>query len=112
MNLALRVGGLALALVATARPVPSADSTASADAFRASEAQRSTIPLRPGVPGKSPFWNTFARRFIYAPAFDYRTVPGAVKYGFEVVSLKDLDNAAKLLAEFCVSVTSDANWVP
>jgi tetrahedral aminopeptidase len=30
----------------------------------------------------------------------------------EVVSLKDLDNAAKLLAEFCASVTSDANWVP
>ena len=30
----------------------------------------------------------------------------------EVVSLKDLDNAAKLLAEFCLSVTSDANWVP
>ncbi len=30
----------------------------------------------------------------------------------EIVSLKDLDNAAKLLAEFCASVTSDANWVP
>jgi tetrahedral aminopeptidase len=30
----------------------------------------------------------------------------------EVVSLKDLDNAAKLLAEFCQGVTSDANWVP
>jgi tetrahedral aminopeptidase len=30
----------------------------------------------------------------------------------EVVSLKDLDNAAKLLAEFCLSVTSDANWIP
>jgi putative aminopeptidase FrvX len=30
----------------------------------------------------------------------------------EVVSLQDLDNAAKLLAEFCASVTSDANWVP
>lgn len=30
----------------------------------------------------------------------------------EVVSLKDLDNAAKLLAEFCASVTSDANWIP
>src|SRR5438270_7819266 len=30
----------------------------------------------------------------------------------EVVSLRDLDNAAKLLAEFCLSVTSDANWVP
>lgn len=30
----------------------------------------------------------------------------------EVVSLKDLDNAAKLLAEFCASVNSDANWIP
>ena len=30
----------------------------------------------------------------------------------EVVSLKDLDNAAKLLAEFCASVTNDANWIP
>ncbi|HZZ77800.1 MAG TPA: M42 family metallopeptidase [Gemmataceae bacterium] len=30
----------------------------------------------------------------------------------EVVSLKDLDNAAKLLAEFCANVTSDANWIP
>ena len=30
----------------------------------------------------------------------------------EVVSLKDLDNAAKLLAEFCLAVTSDANWIP
>ena len=30
----------------------------------------------------------------------------------EVVSLTDLDNAAKVLAEFCVSVPGDANWVP
>ena len=30
----------------------------------------------------------------------------------EVVSLTDLDCAARLLAEFCLSVTSDANWVP
>src|SRR5438105_2796070 len=30
----------------------------------------------------------------------------------EVVSLKDLDNAAKVLAEFCLGVTSDANWIP
>jgi putative aminopeptidase FrvX len=30
----------------------------------------------------------------------------------EVVSLKDLDNAAKLLAEYCASVTSDAKLVP
>ncbi len=30
----------------------------------------------------------------------------------EVVSLQDLDNAAKLLAEFCASVTKDVNWIP
>lgn len=30
----------------------------------------------------------------------------------EVVSLKDLDSAARVLAEFCQSVTSDANWIP
>jgi endoglucanase len=30
----------------------------------------------------------------------------------EVVSLKDLDNAARLLAEFCQGATADANWTP
>jgi tetrahedral aminopeptidase len=30
----------------------------------------------------------------------------------EVVSLKDLDNAAKLLAEFCTAVTTDMSWIP
>jgi endoglucanase len=30
----------------------------------------------------------------------------------EVVSLKDLDNAAKLLAEFCTTVTTDMSWIP
>ena len=30
----------------------------------------------------------------------------------EVVSLTDLDAAAKLLAEFCLTVTADANWIP
>lgn len=30
----------------------------------------------------------------------------------EVISLEDLDRAARLLAEFCSSVTADANWIP
>ncbi|MSU77832.1 MAG: M42 family peptidase [Gemmataceae bacterium] len=30
----------------------------------------------------------------------------------EVVSLKDLDAAAKLLAEFCTSVTTEMSWIP
>jgi endoglucanase len=30
----------------------------------------------------------------------------------EVVSLKDLDAAARLLAEFCASVTPNMDWTP
>lgn len=30
----------------------------------------------------------------------------------EVVSLDDLDRAARLLAEFCLSITPDSDWVP
>jgi endoglucanase len=30
----------------------------------------------------------------------------------EVVSLNDLDNAARLLAAFCAAVTSDTDWTP
>jgi endoglucanase len=30
----------------------------------------------------------------------------------EVVSLKDLDNAARLLAEFCTAVKTDMSWIP
>jgi endoglucanase len=30
----------------------------------------------------------------------------------EVVSLEDLDRAARLLAEFCLHVTGDADWIP
>ena len=30
----------------------------------------------------------------------------------EVVSLKDLDNAARLLAEFCTAVSEDKSWIP
>ncbi len=30
----------------------------------------------------------------------------------EVISLSDLENAAKLLAEFCLEITSDLDWTP
>ncbi len=44
------------------------------------------IPIRPGEPGKSPFWNMNAQRFIYAPAFNMPEVNGASKYLFTVKS--------------------------
>jgi maltose/maltodextrin transport system substrate-binding protein len=53
--------------------------------------QESTVPIRPGEPGKAPFWNIAAKRFIYAPAFDFKIVPNAAKYKFEVTS--ELDNS-------------------
>src|SRR5262249_51541605 len=39
-------------------------------------------PIRPGVPGKSPFWNGQARQFIWAPAFDFQPVEHAKTYRF------------------------------
>ena len=39
-------------------------------------------PIRPGYEGRNPFWNGFARKFIYAPAFDFGEVAGAETYRF------------------------------
>ena len=38
--------------------------------------------IRPGVPGKQPFWNNNSGRFIYPPAFDFKQVEKAVQYRF------------------------------
>lgn len=48
--------------------------------------EESAVPVRPGLPGKIPFWNGSAKRFIYAPAFDFQKAEGAVSYRFEIVS--------------------------
>lgn len=39
-------------------------------------------PVAPGGVNGAPFWNGHARRFIYAPAFDFKPVEGAVRYRF------------------------------
>ena len=41
-------------------------------------------PVKPGVPGKSPFWNVKARAFTRPPAFDFKSVEGAKSYRFTV----------------------------
>lgn len=51
--------------------------------------QGSVHPVRPGKPGEKPFWNGYARRFIYAPAFNYNTIENATKYRYDILSLKD-----------------------
>ena len=45
--------------------------------------------LRPGEPGKAPFWNGHAMAFIHPPAFDFKPVVGAKKYRFTVTELAD-----------------------
>jgi hypothetical protein len=42
----------------------------------------SLVPVHPGIPGERPFWNTFSQRFIYAPSFEFESVPGAEAYQF------------------------------
>lgn len=39
-------------------------------------------PIRPGEPGKTPFWNTHTKRFMYAPAFDFAKIQNAATYQF------------------------------
>ena len=48
-------------------------------ATRASEEY--LTPVRKGGNGR-PFWNAFSKRFIYAPAFDFADVEGAVEYRY------------------------------
>lgn len=47
------------------------------------------IPVRPGEPGRVAFWNGYARRFIYPPAFEFIDVPGAPGYRFTLTSVTD-----------------------
>ena len=43
------------------------------------------VPLRPGGVDGSPFWNIHANRFLYAPAFDFKSVEGAAQYRFTLM---------------------------
>ena len=42
-------------------------------------------PVHPGNTER-PFWNGFAKKFIYAPAFDFQAVEGATEYLYKVTS--------------------------
>ena len=46
----------------------------------------SLIPIRPGIPGKTPFWNEYSREFIYAPAFNFPKSASAASYRFTAVA--------------------------
>ena len=60
-------------------------------------------PLRPGYESRNPYWNVFAKRFIYAPAFDFHEREGAKEYRFVLTSKEDSTQW---------SFTADAPWRP
>jgi hypothetical protein len=46
-------------------------------------------PIHPGFPGKQPLWNINSKRFIYAPAFDFKEIAGIKNYRFFATSTND-----------------------
>ncbi len=75
-------------LTAVEDPTPSAPMTAVDPALRVRALQESANSIRPGVPGQQPFWNKMAVQFQFAPAFDFKEVPGATSYRFTVAPAK------------------------
>ncbi len=57
--------------------------------INAEAAKQYLEPIRPGYEGRNPFWNGFAKKFIYAPAFDFQEVTGAEKYRFTLTPLDE-----------------------
>ena len=45
-------------------------------------------PIRPGSDGSNPFWNAYARKFLFAPAFDFPDFAGASSYLFQATDGK------------------------
>ena len=41
-------------------------------------------PIRPGYEGRNPYWNKFSRKFMYAPAFDFKAIEGATTYRYTI----------------------------
>ena len=54
-------------------------------------------PVRPGGVGGQPFWNGSSYLFMYPPAFEFKSVAGAVRYRF--VAIDDIHRTHEMTAE-------------
>ncbi len=70
----------------------------SAEKIRQMAQDESLVPVRPGIPGKTPFWNTYAKRFIYAPSFDFKEFEGAREYKF-IAGVDNSDQTYSFIAD-------------
>jgi len=78
------IGTLALLLYGC-RPTPTClpEDTAFDYASLNTRARKAYLePIRPGYEGRNPYWNVFAHKFLYAPAFDFETASGATAYRY------------------------------
>lgn len=65
--------------------------------------EESLHPIHPGIPGERPFWNIYSKRFIYAPAFQFKDIYGVKKYRFTAFS--DADSQAHVFE-------AGKSWLP
>lgn len=77
-------------------------SACTSDPFKKLNAQADgeyLVPIRPGYEGRNPYWNIYAPKFTYAPAFGFETVDGAVKYRFSIFDRRNADNRWSFVAD-------------
>jgi len=102
-NKKLAFMALRLLLFCAASHAMSADNTVATNPkLRAQAVQETAVPVRPGVPGEQPFWNGQAVQFLYAPAFDFKEIPGAKTYRFTVTAANG----------DVLDFTADKPWAP
>jgi maltose/maltodextrin transport system substrate-binding protein len=81
-NEQLVIAALMIFSAAMAQAAPA--TTQATHPFHEQSLRESLIPIRPGKPGASPFWNEQAKQFIFAPAFNFSPIEGAKQYHFVV----------------------------
>lgn len=75
---------IAFASLIISNSVALAQTTLDYRTLNSQAAQEYLQPVHPGITGIRPFWNMYSTGFMYAPAFDFKSVKGAVKYQFIV----------------------------
>ncbi|MCK5465098.1 MAG: hypothetical protein KAI95_18855, partial [Bacteroidales bacterium] len=86
------------------RPVPGRDiSIPSSNELQKLALKETRLTVHPGIPGRVPFWNTHAERFIYAPAFDFPETESADNYRFTILREGGPDT---------LSFIADKPWAP
>lgn len=100
------IASLFLALTACREP-----RTDAVSALNVRAAEEYLVPVRPGYEWDNQFWNKFARKFTYAPAFDFNEVEGAAGYRFTLTQDSGWaymwNNPRKALPEFPESAHTD-----